>query len=177
MITNIFAIPLFQCRVNNWDYKKNVLLSRIDHSKFDYYEQNDFLTDRCNVKNTYVKDFQNIFSEELNQFREDIGAKEVNVKDVWTVKYVKPTHNHCPHNHGGSGYSGALYLEYDPTVHSSVKFIAPWNNPITDRTQLCELGNVREGIIFIWPSCLMHYVDAIMTDKLRMVTSWDMEVK
>lgn len=177
MISNLFSIPLFHCPVNNWNDKKNDLLNKMDHSKFGYYNNNDFLTDRCKTKSNYIVDFENIFSEELNQFKKEIGANEVRVKDVWTVKYVKPSHNHCPHNHSGSGYSGALYLEYDPNVHSSLKFISPWNNPITDKTQLCEIESVGEGIILIWPSFLLHYVDAIMTDKLRMVTSWDMEVK
>jgi len=31
--------------------------------------------------------------------------------------------------------------------------------------------------MYIWPSVLVHYADAMQTNKLRMITSWDMEVR
>jgi len=39
------------------------------------------------------------------------------------------------------------------------------------------LPDPKPGIIYIWPSILVHYADGMKTNKLRMVTSWDMEVK
>jgi len=31
-------------------------------------------------------------------------------------------------------------------------------------------------VVYIWPSVLLHYVDAMSTNKTRMITSWDMDV-
>ena len=99
------------------------------------------------------------------------------VTDIWTLKYTKKSENHCPHNHRSSGYTGILYLEYDPKVHEPTKFIGPWNDPVTDKTQLTQLSEPKTGVIYIWPSAMLHYADGMKTNKLRMVTSWDMEVK
>jgi hypothetical protein len=39
------------------------------------------------------------------------------------------------HNHRGWGFSGVIYLEYDPNVHTPTFFVAPWQDPSTDTTK------------------------------------------
>ena len=51
-----------------------------------------------------------------------------------------------------------------------------WNDPINDTSQLTSLPNPKTGVIYIWESILVHYVDPIQTNKLRMSTSFDIEV-
>ena len=176
MINALFLVPMFHYEVTEWDRKKKALLSRINRNKFDYYDLNDFQTDRHSEKNRYALDFENIFSEELEQFKEEADLKYLRVTDIWTLKYTKRSENHCPHNHKSTGYTGLLYLEYDDKVHEPTKFIGPWNDPVTDKTQLSQIKNPKPGVIYIWPSALVHYADGMKTNKLRMVTSWDMEV-
>jgi len=177
MINILFHVPLYKYEVNEWDRKKKALLSKLDPKVFSYYQLNDFQSDRHVQKNPYNIDIQNIFDEELSQFKYECGLEYLRVKDSWTLKYRKQGEGHCPHNHSSAGFSAILYLEFDPKVHESVKFIGPWNDPVSDTTQLASIANPREGVIYIWPSVLVHYVDAMKTNKTRMVTSWDMEVK
>jgi len=176
MISALFLVPIFRYEVTEWERKKKALLSRINRNKFDYYGLNDFQTDRHSEKNRYALDFENIFSEELEQFKKESDLKYLRVTDIWTLKYTKRSENHCPHNHKSTGYTGLLYLEYDDKVHEPTKFIGPWNDPVTDKTQLSQIKNPKPGVIYIWPSALVHYADGMKTNKLRMVTSWDMEV-
>jgi len=177
MIDLLFYVPLFSYEINEWDRKKKALLSKVNRHGFDYYGMNDFRTDRHSKKNSYSLDFESIFKEELEQFKEDGKFNFLEVLDIWTLKYTKKYENHCPHNHRSTGYSGLIYLEYDKKVHEPTKFIGPWNDPVLDTTNLASIPNPREGVMYIWPSALVHYVDAMKTDKLRVATSWDMHVK
>ena len=177
MIELLFHVPLYSYRVENWEEKKKNFISKIDQNdNFVYYELNEFKTDRHTAKNNYITDFETIFYDELTEFLRDANLKYLRIKDIWTLKYTKIHENHCPHNHSSTGYTGLLYLEYDSLVHEPTKFIGPWNDPITDRTMISSISNPTPGVIYIWPSFILHYVEYMKTDKLRMVTSWDMEV-
>ena len=173
----LFHVPLLSFEVKDWDRKKKELLSVLDNNEFLQLKDNSFLTDRHPDKIDYRHNFAQIFVEEFDDFAKTLKLEEIHIKDKWSVKYNQPGQSHAPHNHRSVGYTGLLYVEYDPDVHEPVKFIGPWNSPITDTTELSELNNAREGVLYIWPSYLIHYVDAMKTDKLRMITSWDMDVK
>jgi hypothetical protein len=177
MINILFHVPIFYYEVKEWGRKKKALLSRINKNEFRYYGLNDFQTDRHSKKNRYALDFESIFADELQDFKKDANLEYVRVLDIWTLKYTKKGENHCPHNHRSTGYTGLLYLEYDHKVHEPTKFIGPWNDPVTDTTQLSSIPNPKEGVIYIWPSALLHYADGMKLNKLRMITSWDMDVK
>jgi len=177
MMRALFHVPLFSYDVKEWDRKKKALLSRINRCEFEYRGLNDFKTDRHSKRHNYAIDFENIFSDELNEFKREADLQYLSVMDVWTIKYTQKSENHCPHNHRSSGYTGLLYLEYDEKVHEPTKFIGPWNDPVKDTTQLSQIHDAKTGVMYIWPSSLVHYVDGMRTNKLRMITSWDMEVK
>ena len=172
----MFYIPLFVYEIKEWDRKKQALIERIENNKLGYHGLAEFKSDRNFKKNKYSLDFEEIFSEELNQFKSEADLSYLKVLDVWTIKYTQKNENHLPHNHRSIGYSGLMYLEFDPKVHEGAKFIAPWNNPVTDKTQLAFLPDPKPGMMYIWPSHLLHYVDGMKTNKLRMATSWDMDV-
>ena len=176
MVNLLFYVPLFVYEIKEWERKKKALLARIENNTFNYYGIANFKTDRHSVKNNYSLDFEQIFYEELNNFKKEVGFQNLKILDIWTIKYIKKNANHCPHNHRSTGYTGLLYLEYDPIIHEPTKFIAPWNDPVTDNTQISHLPNPKTGVIYIWPSHLLHYADSMKNNKLRMVTSWDMEV-
>ena len=177
MIHLLFHVPLYSYEVKEWDRKKKALLSRVNQKNFDYTGGASFQTDRHVGNNRYALDFEGIFGEELSEFKKDIEATQLTVTDIWTLKYTRKFENHCPHNHSSTGYTGILYLEYDPKVHEPTKFIGPWNDPVDDKTQLGILPDPKPGVIYIWPSAMLHYADGMKTNKLRMVTSWDMEVR
>ena len=78
------------------------------------------------------------------------------------------------HNHRGWGFSGILYVEYDPKVHTPTCFVAPWQNPVSDTTSLAYPSNVKEGTVFIAPSWALHFVHPNQTRKQRTVVVFDL---
>ena len=93
--------------------------------------------------------------------------------DAWCVKYQKGNYQTI-HNHRGWGFSGVLYVEYDPEVHTPTCFMAPWQNPRNDKTMLSYPQGVEEGSVIIFPSFCHHYVDPNKTRKQRVVISFDL---
>ena len=93
--------------------------------------------------------------------------------DAWCVKYQKGDQQ-TVHNHKGWGFSGILYVEYDPKVHTPTCFVAPWQEPRSDTTSLAYPSNVKEGTVFIAPSWALHFVNPNQTRKQRTVVVFDL---
>jgi len=62
-------------------------------------------------------------------------------------------------------------------VHKPTVFVGPWNNPVSDMTQLAFAPEPKEGVMYIYPSVLLHYAQSNASGKERVVTSWDMLVR
>jgi hypothetical protein len=177
MISNLFSIPLFTYFIQDWDNKKQEFYHYIHNSDYRTQENGDFQTDRFSKRYNYAQDFQHVFSESFDEFKKEFGASKVNIKNIWTVKYSEKNQYHCPHNHSSTGFSGILYMDYDPEIHLPTTFMCPWNDPIDDVSLFTNLPHPAEGIIYIWPSFLVHHAESMKSDKKRVIVSWDMEVE
>ena len=168
----LFEFPSYQYEVSDWEFKKKGLLSRINKSKFQRTELQTFETDRQTCGKSYVRYLEQFLQPELSEF---CGEAEVTcgVSDAWAVKYQKGDQQTI-HNHRGWGFSGILYVEYDPKVHTPTCFVAPWNDPTNDTTSLKFPKNVKEGTIFIVPSSTLHFVYPNKTRKQRIVIAFDL---
>jgi len=175
MMYPLFIVPLFHHEVSDWANKKQRFLSLLDDKNFYELPNASFVSDRNN--HNYTKEFIDIFYDEIVSFLKETDLQEMKHIDVWTVKYTDNGDSHFPHNHGSTGFSGVLYLEYDPEVHQSTKFVSSWNNPVTDMTQLSSIPDARSGVMYFWPSYLLHYTDPLKTNKPRTIVSWDMKVQ
>ena len=113
-----------------------------------------------------------IFFSELSQFAKEAKCT-CSLTDVWSVKYQKGDHQ-TVHNHRGWGFSGVLYVEFDPKVHTPTCFMAPWQDPREDTTMLSSPRDVKEGTIFIAPSFTHHFVHANQSRKQRTVVAFDL---
>ena len=172
MKTPLFEYPSFQYEVSDWDFKKKGLLNRIDKSEFIRTELQTFETDRQTCGKSYVKYFEDFLRPELSEFCQEAEVTCA-MTDAWCVKYQKGDHQTI-HNHRGWGFSGVLYVEFDPKVHTSTCFMAPWQNPRTDTTILTTPSNIKEGMVFIAPSVTHHFVYPNPSRKQRTVISFDL---
>ena len=96
--------------------------------------------------------------------------------DCWTVRYQKGDHQTI-HNHIVIwGFTGILYVEFDPKVHTPTCFVAPklLQDPRSDTTSLAYPQNVKEGTIFISPSYKLHFVHPNQVRKHRTIISFDL---
>ena len=171
----LFEYPSYQYQIKDWEFKKKGLLKRLKGENFIRTRLQTFETDRQTNNKNYLHYFQELIRDELWEFVQEAQVT-CSMTDVWAVRYQKGDQQTI-HNHKSWGFTGILYVEYDPKVHEPTKFIGPWNDPVTDKTQLTQLSEPKTGVIYIWPSAMLHYADGMKTNKLRMVTSWDMEVK
>ena len=168
----LFEFPSFQYEVDDWEFKKKGLLNRINKQEFKRSTLQTFETDRQTSNKVYVNYFSEFLRDILFKFCQEAKVT-CSMTDAWCVRYQKGDHQTI-HNHRGWGFSGVLYVEFDPKVHTPTCFMAPWQNPTNDTTTLAYPSNVKEGTVFIAPSFTHHFVHPNKARKQRIVISFDL---
>tara|TARA_B100000035_G_C21002388_1_gene555607 strand:+ start:488 stop:1018 length:531 start_codon:yes stop_codon:yes gene_type:complete len=176
MIHPLFFVPMYCYEVQDWSRKKSALYKKMNRRNFEKKGLQEFYTDRQQDGRSYALDFDHLFSDELNQFKQEADIQEIQITDIWTIKYKKQDYQ-TVHNHRSHGYSGLLYVDYDEKVHKPTVFVGPWNDPVSDTTLLSFAPDAKEGMMYIFPSVLLHYAQSNRVGKERVVTSWDMLVR
>ena len=172
MKVSLFDFPSYQYEVDDWEFKKKGLLNRINKSNFERTQLQTFETDRKTAGKSYVHYLEDFLRPLLFEFCKEAEVT-CSMTDAWCVRYQKGDQQ-TVHNHRSFGFSGVLYVEYDPKVHAPTTFVAPWNDPRTDRTLLSYPPMVEEGFLFIVPSYTLHYVPYNTSRKQRVVVSFDL---
>tara|TARA_B100001996_G_scaffold369692_1_gene343347 strand:+ start:65 stop:619 length:555 start_codon:yes stop_codon:yes gene_type:complete len=167
----IFEFPSFQYEIDDWEFKKKGLLNRIDKGKLVRTELQPFETDRQTAGKTYIHYLQDFLKDILDEFCKEAEVS-CSMTDAWCVRYQKGDQQTI-HNHRGWGFSGVLYVEYDPKVHTPTCFMAPWNDPRSDTTILAY-PQVKEGMVIIMPSFSHHFVHPNKVRKQRTVIAFDL---
>ena len=171
MKTLMFKYPSFQYDLDDWEFRKKGLLNRVNKQKFERTGLQQFESDRSTNNKTYVRYLEDFLRPTLQEFCEEAKVT-CSISDAWCVKYQKGDYQ-GPHNHRGWGYTGVLFVEFDPRVHGGTIFVAPWNAPSTDTTTLTQ-PEVKEGSLVITPSYTLHYVPPNTSSKRRTVLSFDL---
>ena len=168
----LFEFPSYQYQISDWEFKKKGLLTRIKSSEFRRTKLQTFETDRQTNNKSYVRYLEEFLRPELFEFCQEAQVT-CSMTDAWVVRYDKGDHQ-TVHNHRGWGFSGIIYVEFDPKVHTPSCFVAPWQNPREDTTSLAYPADVKEGTIVIFPSYTLHFVHPNQTRKRRTVLSFDL---
>ena len=168
----LFEFPSYQYEVSDWEFKKKALFNRINKSSFVRTSVQTFESDRMTCEKSYVNYLTEFLRPELDEFCQEAQVS-CTMTDAWAVRYQKGDHQ-CVHNHRGWGFSGILYVEYEPKVHTPTFFVAPWNDPRSDTTSLTSPKNVRECTLFIAPSWALHFINPNQTRKIRTVVVFDL---
>ena len=167
----LFEYPSFIYKVPDWEFKKKGLIKRLEKEKFVRTELQQFETDRSTNKKNYLHYFQDLIRPQLLEFCQEAQVT-CSMTDCWAVRYQKGDQQ-TVHNHKSWGFSGILYVDFDPKVHSSTTFVAPWQNPRSDTTMLSR-PVVEEGTIIIVPSYTLHFVGPNTVRKQRTIISFDL---
>lgn len=175
MIGNLFALRYVAVQSEDWSSKKEQLKEFLRDEEFERYSLAQFDTDRHSNNNRYLEDFANLFGPEIDSFALNLGLKQVRIDSIWAVRYGLNDY-HAVHNHRSKGYSGILYVDYDPSVHTPSIHVAPWNDPVSDQT-VNSAPEVSEGTFVFVPSSVLHYTFPNTSIKLRQVVAFDMEVQ
>ena len=173
MKEHLFEFPSYKYKVANWESRKKEMTDLISKQTFTKSPLSYFKTNRIPGKKD--KEYTNSIAEFLTPVISEFCQEEkvsCSMTDAWCVKYGKGDLQSI-HNHRGWGFSGILYVEFDPNVHSPTCFMAPWNDPRNDTT-LLMLPKVEEGTVLITPSFLHHFVYPNEVSKPRVVISFDL---
>ena len=98
---------------------------------------------------------------------------KVQLTDMWYQKYYKGV-QHSFHNHGHSGWSSIIYVEFDHEKHEATRFISPFNNVWNGNLEMYT-PPVREGDMVIFPSTLAHEAPPNKSDTRRTIVSYNMQ--
>ena len=168
----LFEFPSYQYQNDDWEFKKKRILKRINSQEFYRSKYQFFETDRQKNGKKYIRYLEEFLRPTLTEFCEEAEVSCF-MTDAWCVRYQKGDHQTI-HNHRGWGFSGVLYVEFDPQVHTPTCFVSPWQEPRTDTTALSFPQNVKEGTLVIAPSSTLHFVYPNNSRKPRVVISFDL---
>lgn len=133
--------------------------SEIEEGFFDYVSDENF--------NQFLINSANIFSEQVMGFE----SQDMIITDCWLNNCYENGFQNF-HNHANSFISGTYYINYNPELHSPLKFSNPLyhsvSNPYIDLnteryTQFnhsesnCDF--IEEGFLLLWMSHLSHGYD------------------
>lgn len=175
----MFSIPIIHYQVRDWTVNKKRILDALpdesDYLEPDGSHYTDFFEERDDKETelpSYAETVIDIIKPHLADFT---NKRRVEFTDMWFQKYDNGM-QHGMHNHGHSGWSCVLYVEYDPQVHLPTTFYSPFNNPWSGRLQIFE-PPVREGDLVIFPSTVAHNAPENKSDKRRTIVSFNIRGK
>ena len=121
--------------------RRKVYFKRLREEKFIRTDLQTFETDRQTNKKSYLHYLQDLIKPELFEFCQEAQVT-CSMTDTWAVRYQKGDQQTI-HNHKSWGFTGILYLEFDPKVHTPTCFVAPWQDPRSDTTTLAYPQGVK----------------------------------
>lgn len=117
------------------------------------------------------QEFENFLTNSCKYYLKEIIGDKVDdliITDCW-INICNDSGSQPFHNHGNSYISGTYYLNYDPDIHSHLKFNSPYHGnsrlpflnldiekitPYNARDLECAF--IKEGFLALWPSQLVH---------------------
>lgn len=180
-LVDMFKIPLLHLKVESWESKKKILKDLFDVSLYKNTEPDEQTTDYFykvesgnNDKDLEV--VKDIFSTELNKFKQCFGFEEIEILVSWFELSVNGQ-QHEVHNHGATGYSAVCFIDFDKNYHKPTNFISPFNDFFRGNTLTFEPKNIEDGSLIFFPSVIHHYAPPNHSNSPRMIISFNIKVK
>ena len=170
----LFEMPIWKTSIPNWKTKKKKLENELNSYEEIKKAPANFASNRwVKEKKELVIVFYNIFKEQLNKFSHEIQSN-YEITDIWSSSYEQGDYQN-PHNHGTSGYTGIVYLDF-PKKSQPTQFVQPWNDEVLDHTILTHI-DVKEGDMLLFSKSILHFSPAHKNKKRKRILSWDMSPK
>ncbi len=178
-IYSLFSIPIAHYEIENWEQNKKKIMSVLptlgrEHLESNGEQHTDFFhQDSENWElPPYADTIIDIIEPYLAEFT---NRRRIEFTDLWCQTSYKGQ-NHGLHNHGHSGWSAVIYVDFDPKVHQATQFISPFNNPWSGRLE-SFIPPAKEGDMVIFPATIHHEALANESDKSRTVVVFNLRGK
>ena len=174
----MFSVPIIHYEIENWEFNKKRILDALPPECPEHADPQDhglytdfFLTAAEGVTEmpSYSKTVIDIIKPYLADFS---GERRIEFTDMWYQKYYKGV-QHSYHNHGHSGWSSVIFVEFDPKLHEATQFISPFNNIWNGNLEIFQ-PPVNEGDMIIFPSTIAHEAPPNRSDKRRTIVSYNL---
>lgn len=175
-VLDMFKVPLVHFNIENWDTKKEQLLSLKKYEGKPSHDKENLITDYYKNEELYYNysnKVQTILSNEIKNFLIHFQLPPYKIRDSW----FETTYNdmsHRVHNHGSIGFSAVCYIDFDPTVHKPTHFICPYHDFITGSEQIFVPKNIKEGSLILFPSSLLHFTVPSYKESPRTILSFNL---
>ena len=166
-----FAIPFYQAKIDNWEEKKQKLLTVYEQYAKDTMVENEQGSD-FDADNNYHILIETILFDDIKKACKELALfkRAPRIANAWFQTYDL-AQSHPLHNHGLGNLSMVCYITYDPEHHKPTTFIAPFMSLDDGNVMEWEPEDIEEGTFVIFPSGLPHYVPTNQTDVRRMILS------
>lgn len=176
MIHNLFSIPIAHYQVENWESNKRIIMESLPQFGQEHLDNNEMYTDFFHMDEETLPPYADVIipivEPHLAEFSE---RRRIEFTDMWCQTSIKGQY-HGIHNHGHSGWSCILYVEFDPEVHQATQFISPFNNPWSGRLQ-SVIPPINEGDLIIFPTTIHHQALENKSDVPRTIVSFNLRGK
>ena len=177
MIHSLFSIPIAHYEIENWRTNKERIMNALpefgqEHIDSNLEQYTDFFHQDEQLLPAYADTVIAIIEPYLAEFTE---RRRIEFTDMWAQTSYK-SQRHSLHNHGHSGWSAIIYVDFDPQVHTATQFISPFNNPWSGRLQTFQ-PPVKEGDMVIFPATVAHEALPNESDKPRTIVSFNLRGK
>ncbi|MAG49271.1 hypothetical protein CMO86_06290 [Candidatus Woesearchaeota archaeon] len=174
-IYDMFSVPLVKYHIANWKENKKRILESLPKLNQEHLDRDVGLyTDFFEViKNNNLPTYSNVVIDIIKPYLADFTQQRcVEFTNMWFQTAFKGN-SHGLHNHGHSGWSSVIYVEFNPQFHTSTKFISPFNNP-WDGNLVDFMPEVQEGDMIIFPSTLTHESLPNQSEVRRTIVSYNL---
>ena len=174
----MFSVPIIHYEIENWEFNKKRILDALPPECPEHADPQDhglytdfFLTAAEGVTEmpSYSKTVIDIIKPYLADFS---GERRIEFTDMWYQKYYKGV-QHSYHNHGHSGWSSVIFVEFDPELHEATQFISPFNNIWNGNLEIFQ-PPVKEGDMILFPSTIAHEAPPNRSDTRRTIVSYNL---
>tara|TARA_B100000902_G_scaffold67021_1_gene73326 strand:+ start:4071 stop:4640 length:570 start_codon:yes stop_codon:yes gene_type:complete len=170
----IFDFPIYHRTLLNWEEKKDQLLEL--RSKYlRHIKVENIITDYRSTNN-YSEKVYEILRKDVNSFYNEFRLENYFIRNSW-IEVAEKNMDHKIHNHGATGFSAVVYMDYNPKYHTPTHFLSPFGDFETGTSRVFVPPKIAEGSIIIFPSMLNHFTIPNDSDVPRTILSFNMSKK
>ena len=180
-VYTMFSVPIIHYEIENWAENKQKIMAALPNHKKEHYEVSDdsitgLYTDfykNAEVGNDTLPDYASVVIDIIKPYLADFsGERRVEFTDMWYQKYYKGV-SHSVHNHGHSGWSSVIYVEFDPKLHEATQYFSPFKNIWNGNLETFQ-APVEEGDMVIFPATIAHEAPVNRSDTRRTIVSYNL---
>lgn len=171
-IEPMFSVPIFHLYAADWEEKKQKLIDIASRAKFDRKEGEYCPSDYYDKQQSYWHELQPLITPEMQRFVDRTGDN-FSVDRFWFER-GDAGQCHLVHNHGATGYSAVMFIEFDEEEHEPTHFICPFNEFTQGLQQTYVPREIKSGSVIFFPSSIHHYTVPNQSEKPRLILSWNL---